>query len=59
MPLKTKIKAKRRLPDASSSEVLRARNLEWDYQGLKLQEYDRNYGGYDGEGSYLARVPLM
>ena len=50
-----KKQSKRRLPDASSSEFLRARNLEWDYQGLKLQEYDRNYGGYDGEGSYLAR----
>ena len=50
-----KKQSKRRLPDASSSEFLRARNLEWDYQGLKLQEYDRSYGGYDGEGSYLAR----
>ena len=50
-----KKQSKRRLPDASSSEFLRARNLEWDYQGLKLQEYDRNYSGYDGEGSYLAR----
>ena len=50
-----KNKSKRTLSDASSSEFLRARNLEWDYQGLKLQEYDRSYGGYDGEGSYLAK----
>ena len=44
-----KKQSKRRLPDASNSEFLRARNLEWDYQGLKLQEYDRNYGGYNEE----------
>ena len=50
-----KKQSKRRLPDASSSEFLRTKKLEWDYQGLKLQEYDRNYGGYNGEGSYLAR----
>ena len=54
-----KKQSKRRLPDASSSEFLRARNLEWDYQGLKLQEYDRNYGGYNGEGSYLAKGCLL
>ena len=44
-----KIKHKRKMTDASSSRFLRRRNLEWDYQGLRLQEY-----GKQGDGSYIA-----